>query len=60
MNKKWFESKTVWAGIVAVIVAAYNSAGQQFGLPAIPEFVYGILGALGIYGRATASGPIAK
>jgi hypothetical protein len=58
--KKWFQSKTVWAGIVAVIIAAYNSASSQFGLPAIPEYVYGILGALGIYGRATANGPLSK
>ena len=51
MNKKWYQSKTVWAGVVAVIVAAYNVASAQFGLPVIPDFVFGILGALGVYGR---------
>lgn len=50
-TKSWFKSKTIWAGIVTVLVAAYNAASAQFGLPAIPEFVFGILGALGVYGR---------
>lgn len=59
-TKKWFLSKTIWAGVVAVLVAGYNTASSQFGIPAIPEFVYAILGALGIYGRATASGPVTK
>jgi hypothetical protein len=54
-NKKWWQSKTVWAGVVAVILAAYGTAASQFGLPPIPEWVFGILGALGIYGRTTAS-----
>lgn len=54
-SKKWYLSKTVWAGVVAVLIAAYNSASVQFGLPIIPDFVYGILGALGIYGRTTAT-----
>ena len=52
-SKKWFQSRTIWVGIVAVLIAAYNTACSQFGLPAIPEFVYGLLGALGIYSRAT-------
>lgn len=54
-SKKWYLSKTVWAGVIAVIIAAYNAASAQFGLPVVPEFVYGILGALGIYGRTTAT-----
>lgn len=58
--KKWFTSKTVWAGIVAIAIAAYNEAGKQFGLPEIPDFVYGILGALGIYGRAVAKERLGK
>ena len=54
-DKKWYLSKTIWSGVVAVLVAAYNTAAGQFGLPAIPEFVFGILGAFGIYSRATAT-----
>lgn len=59
-SKKWFRSKTVWAGIVSILVAAYNAAAAAFALPPIPEFVYGLLGALGIYGRATADTRLGK
>ncbi|MCA1800624.1 MAG: hypothetical protein LC650_04970 [Actinobacteria bacterium] len=52
--KVWWRSKTVWSAIVAILVAAYNTASVQFGLPAIPDFVFGILGALGIYARGVA------
>lgn len=54
-SKKWYLSKTVWSGIVAVIVAAYNAAASSFGFPAIPEFVFAVLGAFGIYSRVTAT-----
>jgi len=53
-KKAWYLSKGVWAGIIAVVIAAYSSASSQFGLPAIPEFVFGILGALGVYSRVVA------
>jgi hypothetical protein len=56
MAKDWYKSKLIWAGIVAVVISAYNTASAQFGLPAIPEFVYGILGLFGVYNRATSDG----
>ena len=58
-KKKWYQSKTVWSSVVAVVLAAYNSASAQFGLPAVPEFVYGVLAAFGIYSRVTATTKIA-
>ena len=65
-TKKWYKSKTMWAGVVGVIVVAYNAAipqflnteGVQF-LPAIPEFIYGILSAFGLYARKVATAKIA-
>lgn len=57
-TKKWWQSKAVWAGVVAVGMAAYNTASAEFGLPPVPEFVYGILGAFGIYGRVSATSVI--
>jgi hypothetical protein len=54
-SKKWWQSKTVWAGVVAVLVAAYNTASTSFALPVIPEFVYGILAAFGIYSRTVST-----
>lgn len=57
-SKSWFASKTVLSGVAAVAVAAWNEASAQFGLPPIPDFVFGILGALGIYGRVSATSVI--
>ena len=54
-TKVWYKSKAIWTGIVAVLVAAYNSACVSFGLPIIPEYVFAILGAFGVYTRATAT-----
>jgi len=59
-KKPWYKSLTIWSGVVTVLVTAYNSATVQFGLPAIPDFVYAILGFLGVYGRTTASTVIGK
>ena len=53
--KPWWQSKAVWAGFIAVILSAYSTASAQFGLPPVPDFVYAILGALGIYGRMSAT-----
>lgn len=55
---KWWQSRNVWVGVVAVLIAGYNSACTSFGLPVIPEFIYGILGAMGIYTRINATGAV--
>ena len=60
-NKKWYESKTIWSGIISIVIAIYNTVqpllSQLFGinLPVIPDWIYTILGSLGIYGRVTAN-----
>ena len=54
-SKKWWASKTVWASVVTALIAAYNVLAPTFGWPSIPEFVYGVLAALGIYSRVTAT-----
>jgi hypothetical protein len=54
-SKDWWKSKTIWSGIVAVILAAYSTAASTFGLPVVPEWVFAILGAFGIYSRANAT-----
>jgi len=55
-TKKWYQSKAIWAGVVAILIAAYNTAMTQFPvLPAIPDFVFVLLGALGVYGRSVAN-----
>lgn len=59
-SKKWYQSKAIWSGVVAGIVVAYNAIAPVVHTPAIPEFVYALLGALGIYARATATTTIEK
>jgi len=54
-SKNWWASKTIWAAIVTALIAAYNAAAPTFGWPSIPDFVYGLLAALGVYSRATAT-----
>ena len=59
-NKKWYQSKTVLAGIVTVLIAVYNAVGASlapvvgWNLPPIPDWVFTLLGAVGVYGRVTA------
>lgn len=59
-SKKWYKSRSVWAGVVAVLVTVYNSVGANLGpqfdfsLPVIPEWVFAVLGGIGVYGRVDA------
>jgi hypothetical protein len=60
-NKKpWYVSKTVWSGILTVLIGAYDLIGANlaptFGwtLPQVPAWIFTVLGALGIYGRVSA------
>lgn len=59
-KKKWFESKGIWTGIVTVLIGVYESIRMSlapelgWNVPVIPEFVYVILGAIGVYARKVA------
>ena len=50
-DKSWYKSKTIWT---AVVVCAASIAGE-FGIE-IPESVFGVLAALGLYGVRDAVG----
>tara|TARA_B100002019_G_C20846835_1_gene392646 strand:- start:278 stop:448 length:171 start_codon:yes stop_codon:yes gene_type:complete len=50
-DKAWYTSKTIWTSIV---VCAVSIAGE-FGI-VIPESVFGVLAALGLYGVRDAVG----
>ena len=50
-DKAWYKSKTIWT---AVVVCAASIAGE-FGVE-VPESVYGVLAALGLYGVRDAVG----
>ena len=59
-KKKWYQSKGIITGIVTVLVATYATAAGQFNLPAIPEWVFALLGAAGLYSRAVATKEISS
>jgi len=56
-TKPWYQSKTVWATLLTTlcgiyeIVSTYLFPGLGKSLPAVPDMVYVLLGALGLYGR---------
>ena len=50
-DKAWYKSKTIWT---AVIVCVASIVGE-FGIE-IPQSVYGVLAALGLYGVRDAVG----
>ena len=55
VTKPWYLSKGMWAGIVGLAIVVWNAIPQFIGvtLPPIPEYVLGILTALGLYARAS-------
>lgn len=52
-KKKWYLSKTVWAALITAGVAIAQYAGVV-----IPNEIYGVLAALGLYGMRMAKKPI--
>lgn len=65
-TKPWYQSKSIWSGIIAALIGIYNvvatTALPAFGhtAPALPDWIFTILGAIGVYGRATADTKIAS
>lgn len=65
-NKPWYKSKTIISDIVTILIALYTTIGATLAphlgwtLPAIPEWVFIVLGSIGIYGRVNADTSIAK
>lgn len=60
-TKKWYTSKGVWTGVVTFLLGAYSLVSVSImpalgkpPLPAIPDWVLTLLGAIGVYSRVTA------
>lgn len=53
-SKKWYQSKTVIASLVTALMGLYMTIAPQLHWPAVPEWVFSILGAIGVYSRVTA------
>ncbi len=54
-TKKWWASKGVWAGIITGLLGIYATLQPVAHLPAIPEWIFALLGGIGVYTRATAT-----
>jgi len=55
-DKVWYLSKTVWSAIVIAGIAIYTTyTGQP-----VPEFIYPLAGAFGLYGLRDAVGKLKK
>jgi hypothetical protein len=57
-TKKWYLSKGVWTGIVTALMGLYLSLAPQLHLPAVPEWIFALLGAVGVYTRVSANAKI--
>lgn len=53
-TKKWYTSKTVWTAVIGGLVGLYGAISSVHPLPAIPAWVYTVLGSMGLYGLRTA------
>lgn len=54
-TKKWYQSKNVWTGVVTALMGLYLSLAPQFNWPNVPEWVFTLLGAIGVYTRINAT-----
>jgi hypothetical protein len=59
MKKVFWKSKTFWATFLTVVITGYNTLGVEYlGAPKLPDFVYAVLGAFGLWGRTQATEPL--
>jgi hypothetical protein len=56
--KPFWKSKTFWSIFIAGLIGTWNALAAQFGWPPAPDWLITILATLGLYGRATATGPL--
>jgi hypothetical protein len=52
-DKAWWKSKTIWTSVVAGVVGVAQAAGV---IEAVPEVVWTLLAAFGLYGVRDAVG----
>ena len=52
-DKAWYKSKTIWTSVVAGVVGVLQAVGI---IEAVPEVVWTLLAAFGLYGVRDAVG----
>jgi len=56
VNKNWYKSKTVWCSVAVASIGIYQTVSGQ----PVPESVYAILAAFGLYGVRDAVDKVKK
>lgn len=63
-SKKWYQSKGIWTGVITALIGAGTAIAQLLGVDLNSNALFGViisvLGALGLYARATADTTIKK
>jgi hypothetical protein len=56
-KKPWWQSKTIWAAVLTALLGAYGQIDASLNdqLPNIPDWVFVVLAAFGLYGRVVAT-----
>jgi len=54
-SKPWYKSQTIWTAVIAGVLGIYGAVSTIHPLPPIPEWVYTLLGAVGLHGLRTAA-----
>lgn len=58
-TKKWYASKTVWTAIIGTLLAGVQPISTALGHPiTIPQWVFEVLGGMGLYSLRTGDKPI--
>lgn len=52
-TKPWYQSKSIWTAVIGALIGLYNAIGAVKNLPPVPDWIFTILGAIGIYTRST-------
>lgn len=58
-TKSWWASKSIWTAIVTGLLGIYMTLQPAVGLPVLPEWLFALLGAMGIYTRVAVTKTIA-
>lgn len=58
-KKKWFKSKAIWGGVIAILIGLEKLIEQNLGINLVSDQIIGwittLAGALGVYGRKKAT-----
>jgi hypothetical protein len=57
-TKKWYQSKNIWTAVISGVLGMYMALAPQLHWPSVPEWLFTILAAIGVYTRVSATDKI--